>query len=273
MGRWHIAVCSVLMAIIAVLAGCGSPPVLAPVGTDGDFRRDRPALHTVQRGETLYAIAWRYDADYRDIAAWNRIGPPYLIHPGQKLQVSPRGRSRQQRKRSIAAVPDTAQPAQSPRSGIGGSELKGARAQRRTGERVKSATASRTGAANRGDGFVKAWRWPARGNMLRTFSQTGYKGVDILGELGQPVLAAAAGKVVYSGGGLRGYGKLIIVKHNKHFLSAYAHNRNMLVKEGDSVTIGQRIGEMGKADSNHVMLHFEIRRDGKPVDPLRYLPR
>jgi lipoprotein NlpD len=118
-----------------------------------------------------------------------------------------------------------------------------------------------------------AWVWPAKGKIVGTFSETAnLKGIDIGGTAGQPVLASAAGTVVYAGTGLRGYGKLIIVKHNKTYLSAYAHNREILVKEGEKVTKGQKIAEMGNTDASEVKLHFEIRRQGKPMDPVRYLP-
>jgi lipoprotein NlpD len=117
------------------------------------------------------------------------------------------------------------------------------------------------------------WIWPASGKVIATFSESGTKGIDITGNAGDPVIAAGSGRVVYSGTGLRGYGKLVIIKHNDTFLSAYAHNQNILVKEGQSVTQGQRIAEMGNTDADRVKLHFEVRRQGKPVDPLQYLPR
>ena len=120
---------------------------------------------------------------------------------------------------------------------------------------------------------MKRWRWPAKGKVVTSFSRSGGKGIDIAGKFGQTIVAASAGRVVYSGSGLIGYGQLIIVKHNKRYLSAYAHNNKILVKEGDTVTGGQRIAEMGRSGSNRAMLHFEIRRDGKPIDPLRYLPK
>jgi lipoprotein NlpD len=120
---------------------------------------------------------------------------------------------------------------------------------------------------------VKRWRWPARGKVVTSFSASGRKGIDIEGRFGQTVMAAAGGRVVYSGSGLIGYGQLIIVKHNKRYLSAYAHNNKLLVKEGDAVKGGQRIAEMGRSGPNRALLHFEIRRDGKPIDPLRYLPK
>ncbi len=118
-----------------------------------------------------------------------------------------------------------------------------------------------------------SWMWPANGKLLGTFSEGGNKGIDINGKAGDPVLAAGAGKVVYSGTGLRGYGKLVIVKHNNTYLTAYAHNQNLLVKEGQSVTKGQKIAEMGNTDADQVKLHFEIRRQGKPIDPLKQLPQ
>jgi lipoprotein NlpD len=117
------------------------------------------------------------------------------------------------------------------------------------------------------------WIWPAEGKVLATFSESGSKGIDIAGKAGDPVVAAGDGRIVYSGTGLRGYGKLVIIKHNATFLSAYAHNQNILVKEGQSVTQGQKIAEMGNTDADRVKLHFEVRRQGKPVDPLQYLPR
>lgn len=120
---------------------------------------------------------------------------------------------------------------------------------------------------------VLTWVWPATGSVLRGFSEGGNKGLDISGRTGLPVYAAARGRVVYSGSGLVGYGKLIIIKHNKSYLSAYAHNDKLLVKEGDSVKGGQRIAQMGQTGTQEVKLHFEIRRDGRPVDPLIYLPR
>jgi lipoprotein NlpD len=123
------------------------------------------------------------------------------------------------------------------------------------------------------DGGKLDWAWPAKGKVVAQFSEaTSLKGIDIAGSAGQPVTASAGGKVVYAGSGLRGYGKLIIIKHNDAYLSAYAHNRDILVKEGQQVSKGQKIAEMGNTDTDQVKLHFEIRRQGKPVDPLRYLP-
>jgi lipoprotein NlpD len=119
---------------------------------------------------------------------------------------------------------------------------------------------------------IGAWRWPTRGEVVGRFGAAGGKGIDISGRAGQEIVASAPGRVVYSGSGLRGYGKLIIIKHNNRYLSAYAHNQKLHVKEGDTVQSGQRIADMGQSDAKRIMLHFEIRRDGKPVDPLKHLP-
>ena len=138
---------------------------------------------------------------------------------------------------------------------------------------VKAAPASSEGTKSGTDDEDLDWAWPSKGKIIASFNESAsLKGLDISGKAGQPVLASAPGKVVYSGSGLRGYGKLVIIKHNKTFLSAYAHNSQILVREGQTVTKGQRIAEMGDSDADQVKLHFEIRRMGKPVDPLKYLP-
>lgn len=212
--------------------------------------------HRVREGETLYAIGWRYGQDYRSVAAWNSIPPPYTIKNGQVLRVAP------------PVTPwweegDEAAPAES----NGGTNTRAART--KAGPRLNAPFAP--------DEAVEAdipggWRWPARGRVVRTFSllPPQSKGVDIGGDIGQPVYAAASGRVVYSGSGLIGYGKLIIIKHNKVFLSAYAHNDQLLVKEGEDVGVGQEIARMGST-GNTPLLHFEVRRNGKPVDPLPLL--
>ena len=140
------------------------------------------------------------------------------------------------------------------------------------GKPAEAAAEARVGDAALGSEEI-TWTWPANGKLIGTFSEGGNKGIDINGKAGDAVLAASSGKVVYSGTGLRGYGKLVIVKHNNTFLTAYAHNQNVLVKEGQSVSKGQKIAEMGNTDADQVKLHFEVRRQGKPVDPLKYLPQ
>lgn len=258
--------------IFLLLAGCGGSGVQAPVVKPGfDPRSHSSSIYHVARGDTLYAIAWRYDVDYRDLAAWNNIASPFTIFPGQKLRVTappagvvaskPRYRASAPAKPSTSAKPSTT--SQQPAPGVKKREPARSTAS-------KQATKKRYAASTRP---VKRWVWPTKGNVVHKFKKNNSKGIDIGGASGQDIVAAAAGDVVYSGSGLIGYGKLIIIKHNKSHLSAYGHNRRLLVKEGDKVTGGQRIAQMGENTSNKTMLHFEIRRNGKPVDPLRYLPR
>jgi lipoprotein NlpD len=246
----------------AVAGGCSTPR--APVDARGEDRSPQTAVrtapaavapapippsHTVVRGDTLYSIAWRYGLDYRDVAAWNSVGEPYLIRPGQTLRlrapavpaVAPR---------TPATVPPAARLPAPDRSPVARSVTPVPRA---------------------GTDSIP-WRWPTRGRIVRSESPTSKKGLDIAGEHGQPIHAAAPGAVVYSGSGLLGYGRLIILKHSDTFLSAYAYNEQLLVAEGDRVTAGQQIATMGTGTSGQPMLHFEIRRDGKPVNPLDHLP-
>lgn len=203
---------------------------------------ERPAVHVVRRGENLSSIAWRYGLDYRSIAGWNRIPPPYVIHPGQRLAL-----------RGDAAMGSTGR-VPGKRAGAG-ADAKGAEA---------------PAAAAVSDG---GWTWPARGQLIRGFGKGDRGGIDIAGRRGQPVVAARDGRVVYTGSGLVGYGRLVIIKHGERILSAYAHNERVLVKEGQTVRVGQKIAEMGSTGAERVKLHFEVRRDGKPLNPLKYLPR
>ncbi len=220
--------------------------------------------HRVEKGETLYAIGWRYGQDYRDIARWNNLKPPYTIYEGQWLRVAP----------PVAPwwqddYPDLAEARQ--RQATRSKKKPPPRQVRATPPRVAMSAAPRKEVAMpRG-----RWRWPVAkvdGAKIRRVSRH-RKGISIGGRLREPILAAAAGKVVYRGSGLVGLGKLIIIKHNRTFLSAYAHNAEFLVQEGDSVRQGQPIARMGRTDAGEVLLYFEIRKNGKPVDPLNYLPR
>ena len=199
-------------------------------------------MHVVRRGENLSSIAWRYGLDYRSIARWNRIRPPYVIHPGQRLAL--RG----------GAASGSAGRAHGKKAGAGA----GAGAKRPAGPAAVPAG---------------GWTWPARGQLIRGFGKGARGGIDIGGRRGQPVVAARDGRVVYTGSGLVGYGRLVIVKHGERLLTAYAHNDRVLVKEGQTVRAGQKIAEMGSTGSERVKLHFEVRRDGKPLNPLKYLPR
>ncbi|NWG86961.1 MAG: peptidoglycan DD-metalloendopeptidase family protein [Hydrogenophilaceae bacterium] len=225
-----------------LLAGCGSSRFLAPIKEAGKTRKAGPVteFYVVQPGDTLYKIAFEHGLDYRDLAAWNGIADVNFIRSGERLRLLPPRKP----------VPATA-------NGLRNAPPAD----------VSQAAIDETEA-------VAAWIWPARGSLLENFDEaTGNKGIDIAGKLGNPILAAAAGKVVYAGEGLRGYGKLIIIKHNQATLSAYAHHSRMLVSEGQAVAQGQKIGEMGDSDTDRVKLHFEIRRFGRPQNPLAYLPK
>jgi len=246
-----------------LIFGCGST-AKAPVEGRSLPAKSSSAYHSVRKGETLYAIAWVHGLDHKDIAAWNGIRVPYLIYPGQRLRLRAPEHTMA---RAKSPAPTSAKPPTSTTSTPA----------RRPVPRTPSAQAgptNRHGVKRSNSDAAKnlAWTWPAQGKVIKGFGQSGNKGLDIAGELGQPVYCAGAGRVVYSGSGLLGYGKLIIVKHNKNYLSAYAHNDKLLVREGDKVAGGQRIAQMGSTGVKQVKLHFEIRQDGKPVNPLRYLP-
>jgi lipoprotein NlpD len=206
----------------------------------------KPGYYTVQKGETLTRIALDNGQSWRDLMRWNNLPNPHQIEIGQVLRVVPPSAT-------VEASGVVVQP-------IGNAaEVKPA-----TSPAVQPPAA----ANDEGLGFV----WPASGSLISGFSEAKNKGLDIAGQAGDPVLAAADGQVVYAGSGLRGYGNLIILKHNNTFLTAYAHNQALLVKEDQKVRKGQKIAEMGKTDADRVKLHFEIRRQGKPVDPAKYLP-
>ncbi|MBU3070260.1 peptidoglycan DD-metalloendopeptidase family protein [Aestuariicella sp. G3-2] len=209
--------------------------------------------HTVSRGETLYSIAWRYGLDYKDLARRNGVNRQFTIYPGQKIYLS--GTAPKIKSPTKVVKTSTAR-SSPPRSKTTTKPEPISNKPRITDQRLK-------------------WQWPAKGEVLAGFSsqKSLNKGVDINGRLGESVLAAASGVVVYAGSGIRGYGKLLIVKHNEHYLSAYAHNSKLLVREKENVKAGQKIAEIGNSGTDRSKLHFEIRREGKPVDPLQYLPK
>lgn len=225
------------LALLATTA-CG-PAAYRWDATRADPAQDR--TYEVKRGDTLYSIAWRYGLDFRELATRNGIGAGYTIYPGQTLHLT--GTS--------APASANARPAQSSSNA-------------RTPVKIASARPMPRG----------AWRWPAAGEVIAKFGDahaTG-KGIAIGGAQGDPIMASADGKVVYAGSGLIGYGKIIIVKHSEEYLSAYGHNENIYVREGEQVKQGDRIASMGRGPGNKPLLHFEIRINGDAVDPLGHLP-
>lgn len=244
---FRLALNHTLVFIIVIVQGCGTL-----------------VHHKVEKGDSLYSIGFYYGQDYRDIAQWNDIPAPYILRPGQWLRVAPPEKEwwegRKQHNNNKPTRPDK-------------NNKKLARAENNKNKYSVKSKAVQTEDFTDKASPVRKWYWPSNGDLLdpqKKFSERN-KGIDIRGKRGQPIRATAAGKVVYSGNGLIGYGKLIIIKHNKTYLSAYAHNEAMLVKEGDFVKQGQHIAKMGLTPDKRVLLHFEIRKNGKPVDPLRHL--
>jgi len=266
------------------LSGCASegPAPVEDHSLNAGSSRPRPAAprpapapggtYRVQRGDTLYSIAFRHGVDYRDLAEWNGIAPPYTIYPGRDLRLAPA---------RAAAKPPVAQATRPPRPAAPPPPAASTVSKPAPFEPVAATPPppvasppppSEPSAVTNGD---IAWRWPADGQVVGGYvaGDPVRQGIDIAGKAGAPVKAAADGTVVYSGNGLIGYGELIIVKHSPTFLSAYGHNQKRLVQEGDRVKAGQTIAEMGSSGASRDELHFEIRKNGKPSNPLDYLPR
>ncbi len=271
-----------LILMTLFLTACGGGKAIAPLGhydsrapqqTRAKAPADAPLSYTVRRGDTLYSISFRYGMDYRDLARVNGIGPPYTIYVGQKLKF--KGAPPAQRTRVAASQPKTAPQKSQPKTQSNtASQPKPAPSQPKTVTKPPESSSKPIPPAPSGTA-TPAWRWPTKGPLLSSFSnaEAGRKGIKIAGKAGQDVIASAAGRVVYSGNGLPRYGNLLIIKHNDVYLSAYAHNQSLLVKEGDSVQSGQKIATLGRTGTQRDQLHFEIRRNGQPVDPMRYLPK
>lgn len=286
-----LAVLGSMTLVSLLLAGCGTPLNRAPVenrGTSasqsaasgvvvsdgkvlpGAENAGKPGYYTVKPGDTLIRIGLETGQSWKDVARWNNLENANLIEVGQVLRVMP------------AFVATAAPPAQDS-AGVVTRPVTASAVAPAAGVEVSKTTPSPVVAppvapvsapapslgVNDDPGFI----WPSSGALLAGFDEVRNKGYDIGGKAGDPVLAAADGRVVYAGAGLRGYGNLIILKHNNTFLTAYAHNQSLLVKEDQSVRRGQKIAEMGSTDADRVKLHFEVRRQGKPVDPARYLPQ
>jgi lipoprotein NlpD len=217
------------------------------------------AYHLVAKGDTLYSIAWRYGFDYRDVARWNDISSNYVIYPGQSIRLTAEP-NKSKSARTVATA--------SKNKKISTKARKSNTAKKTTTKKTTTRVKQKTQLAHKVD-----WHWPTSGKLVKLNTPTAKKGVDISGKAGQKIKAAAAGDVVYSGGGLLGYGKLIIIKHNDTFLSAYAHNDKLYAKEGDKVKAGEKIATMGLRNKGRPILHFEIRKNGSPVNPLLHLPK
>lgn len=243
------------------------------------FRQPPPPLHEVQRGDTLYSIAFRYGLDWRSVAEWNRIQAPYTIRPGQELRLSAppalaeRSPPPRQTTERPSALPPVTTPSSPPAERQRAAETAPAPvpAPRPVPQAAPPAEGSVASTTRSVAGV--AWQWPTVGRVSRPFDPAATRrGLGISGQAGQSVVAAADGEVVYSGTALIGYGELIIIKHSETMLSAYGHNRRRLVQEGDRVRRGQQIAEMGMNERDEEILHFEIRRNGQPEDPQRFLP-
>lgn len=287
--------------VAVLLSACGAPAPSnrrAPIEERGVNREinvpatPRPPtsarkIHVVQKGDTLYSIAFVNGVDYREVAELNHLSDPSAIKIGQQLSLDVPLND------VASAKPEIKPIAVQPRPALGGVRLQpkvgkliyaeDALAKAERMQEDATSTPARVAITPKPSAPILAknedadepmeWGMPTSGKVIAGFSESANrKGVDIAGKRSQVIVASAAGKVVYSGSGLRGYGKLIIIKHNKTFLSAYAHNDQIVVKEGQSVSKGQKIAEMGNTDAEQVKLHFEIRKLGKPVDPAKYLP-
>ena len=267
------------------LFSCSSRNTPAPVSSISNgnsySERNKSAIkssqYTVVKGETLYSIAWRANSDVRSIAQLNKISPPYRIYPGQKLfLVEPKVKKSSKPSKNKASHKNSTKSSTPSNKNSQKNTLASTKKQA-YGENV-SVRKSYQNSTLPSENFSKKisrWQWPVKGKVVEYFSNSaqGNKGIDITGRRGTKIKSAAKGKVVYAGSALRGYGKLVIVKHNDDYLSAYAHNDRILVKEQQQINIGDVIATMGDTDTNKVMLHFEIRFRGKSVNPLKYLPK
>ncbi len=251
--------CRYTFIVVVFLAGCVGEPVI-PV-SDLTLPRGQHAMRIVRPGDTLYMIAWEAGLDYRQLANWNDLVAPYRLTRGTRIRLSAPGGSM-----SGGDSETRTQATALSSEGAKITELAIEVASGTSGSGIKVNTVD---LKNR----VSDWLWPANGAIIQQFTgKNGNNGLDISGHKGGQVRAAADGVVVYAGSGLRGYGQLLIIQHNDVFLSAYAHNQALLVSEGATVRGGQTVAEIGDTDAESPRLHFEIRRDGKPVNPLDYLP-
>lgn len=278
-----------LILCLTVLASCHRhrpAPIEEHSASSAKRELNSDGSYSVRPGDTLFAIAFSYGLDHRDVATWNRVASPYVIYPGQRLRLSapPSGNKRNKGRSATVQTKGIKTPGATTTTTTTtkpASSKPPATTQKAVTPKQVAATPPPESAPVAKSTTTKvsvdpdSWRWPANGRVLRGYvaANPSRNGLDIVGTEGQPIMASAAGKVVYSGNGLLGYGELIIIKHSDRMLSAYAHNKVRLVQEGEQVSAGQKIAEMGRNDENEQLLHFEIRVRGKPVNPIGYLPK
>ncbi len=285
-----------IAVIVLVLAGCASPRNRAPIEERSSARSapvvaapvvaapvemrvlpgaenaGKPGYYTVRPGDTLIRIGLEQGQNWRDLIRWNSLDNPNVIEVGQVLRVVPPGTDPlSAATRGVAATRVEARPLDARPAEADASALRPATPPSAAASGPATAAPPAPSPAREGDEDV-TWAWPAAGSVVAPFDDARNKGLAIAGKPGDPVYAAADGRVVYAGSGLRGYGNLLILKHNNTYLTAYAHNQTLLVKEDQAVRRGQKIAEMGSTDADRVQLHFEIRKQGKPIDPARLLP-
>ncbi|MCY4426872.1 MAG: peptidoglycan DD-metalloendopeptidase family protein [Halieaceae bacterium] len=287
----RVSICG--LVLLVVLTGCAGEIARAPVEQRGVARPSAPVSdtsglrhHVVVKGDTLYSIAWRYGHDFRKLAKANGIASPYIIYPGQKLALTgkpvasiskrqpPASGKTSARSTSADSTSTASSVAAKPASSVAAKPASSVAAKPASSPAAKPASKDKSTARPKpaAVGSV-AWLWPTRGKVVKNFLGEKHKGIDISGKSGDAVNAAAHGEVVYAGSGIVGYGNLLIIKHGETYLSAYGYNRRLLVAEGEKVAAGQRIAEKGDSATNEIKLHFEIRREGRPVDPLKLLPK
>ena len=263
------------MISFLLIIGCSHDPATVLVKELRTPPKITRGAHIVRHGETLYSIAWLYNRDFNELAQVNSIGRPYVIHPGQTLSLSsPKALSQKALSQKALSQKALSQKARSASHTAKSKPVRANPVAINKQQSIKKQTAE-TAKKNSLSYFNSRWRWPTDGRIVTRYSLKVpvNKGIDISGKLGEPVRAAESGEVVYAGSELTGYGRLIILKHNSSYLSAYAHNKELFVREGDSVKAGQKIAEIGSTGTTEPKLHFEIRRNGKPVDPMGYLPK
>jgi lipoprotein NlpD len=285
---WKGVFALTVLSALMVTAGCSTRRVAQPAPVEdrttgavvdakllpGAENAGKPGYYTVRPGDTLFRIALDSGQNWRDVQSWNNMANPNAIEVGQVLRVAP----------PVAVTTATVTPTAvattgaatvSPitTTGVVSRPLTATSTTSTSSATAAAATPAPSTTPDAAPGDELEFIWPAKGQLVATFDEAKNKGVSIAGRLGDPVVAAASGRVVYAGAGLRGYGNLIILKHNNTYLTAYAHNQALLVREDQAVRQGQKIAEMGSSDADRVKLHFEVRRLGKPVDPLEHLPK